>query len=108
MIDAIKKRNGVVEFKVYANEGHGFSRVENQIDAYQRVSGTGRIESARASSGLQLLGERVDCLILDVTLIGRQATKNLARGDRNAVERPSARISTLRARSFTRLKPGSG
>src|SRR5579863_2542216 len=39
VIDAIKKRGGVVEFKVYANEGHGFSRVENQIDAYQRVSG---------------------------------------------------------------------
>jgi dipeptidyl aminopeptidase/acylaminoacyl peptidase len=39
MIEAIKKRGGVVEFKVYANEGHGFARVENQIDAYQRVSG---------------------------------------------------------------------
>ncbi|MGA8490260.1 MAG: S9 family peptidase [Terriglobales bacterium] len=39
VIDAIKKRGGVVEFKVYANEGHGFARVENQIDAYQRVSG---------------------------------------------------------------------
>jgi dipeptidyl aminopeptidase/acylaminoacyl peptidase len=39
VIDAVKKRGGVVEFKVYANEGHGFSRVENQIDAYQRVSG---------------------------------------------------------------------
>ena len=39
VIDAIKKRGGVIEFKVYANEGHGFARVENQIDAYQRVSG---------------------------------------------------------------------
>jgi dipeptidyl aminopeptidase/acylaminoacyl peptidase len=39
VIDAIKKHGGVVEFKVYANEGHGFARVENQIDAYQRVSG---------------------------------------------------------------------
>ncbi len=39
VIDAIKKRGGVVEFKVYENEGHGFARVENQIDAYQRVSG---------------------------------------------------------------------
>jgi dipeptidyl aminopeptidase/acylaminoacyl peptidase len=39
VIDAIKKRGGVVEFKLYANEGHGFARVENQIDAYQRVSG---------------------------------------------------------------------
>jgi dipeptidyl aminopeptidase/acylaminoacyl peptidase len=39
VVDAIKKRNGKVEFKAYENEGHGFARVENQIDAYQRVSG---------------------------------------------------------------------
>jgi len=38
VVDAIKKRGGVVEFKVYENEGHGFSRVDNQIDAYKRVS----------------------------------------------------------------------
>lgn len=35
---AIKKRNGVVELKVYENEGHGFSRVENQIDAITRIA----------------------------------------------------------------------
>jgi dipeptidyl aminopeptidase/acylaminoacyl peptidase len=35
---AIKKRNGVVEIKVYENEGHGFAKVENQIDAYTRVA----------------------------------------------------------------------
>jgi dipeptidyl aminopeptidase/acylaminoacyl peptidase len=39
VVDAIKKRGGTVELKVYENEGHGFSKVENQIDAYQRVSG---------------------------------------------------------------------
>jgi dipeptidyl aminopeptidase/acylaminoacyl peptidase len=38
VVDAIKKRGGVVEYKCYENEGHGFSRVENQIDAYKRVS----------------------------------------------------------------------
>ena len=38
VVDAIKKRGGVVELKVYENEGHGFSRVENQIDAYKRVA----------------------------------------------------------------------
>jgi dipeptidyl aminopeptidase/acylaminoacyl peptidase len=38
VVDAIKKRNGVVEYKVYENEGHGFSKVENQIDAYKRVA----------------------------------------------------------------------
>jgi dipeptidyl aminopeptidase/acylaminoacyl peptidase len=37
VVDAVKKRGGVVEYKVYENEGHGFSKVENQIDAYKRV-----------------------------------------------------------------------
>ena len=36
--DAIKKRGGVADYKIYDNEGHGFARVENQIDAYQRVT----------------------------------------------------------------------
>jgi dipeptidyl aminopeptidase/acylaminoacyl peptidase len=35
---AIKKRGGVVELKVYENEGHGFSRLENQIDALTRIA----------------------------------------------------------------------
>ena len=36
--DAIKKHNGTAELKIYENEGHGFVRVENQIDAYTRVA----------------------------------------------------------------------
>jgi dipeptidyl aminopeptidase/acylaminoacyl peptidase len=36
--DAIKKRGGTVELKIYENEGHGFARVEHQIDAYTRVA----------------------------------------------------------------------
>lgn len=36
--DAIKKHGGTVELKIYENEGHGFARVENQIDAYTRVA----------------------------------------------------------------------
>jgi dipeptidyl aminopeptidase/acylaminoacyl peptidase len=39
VVDAVKKRGGTVDYKVYENEGHGFARVENQIDAYERVSG---------------------------------------------------------------------
>jgi dipeptidyl aminopeptidase/acylaminoacyl peptidase len=35
---ALKKRNGVAELKIYENEGHGFSKMENQIDAYTRVA----------------------------------------------------------------------
>jgi dipeptidyl aminopeptidase/acylaminoacyl peptidase len=35
---AIKKRGGAVELKIYENEGHGFSRVENQIDAMTRTA----------------------------------------------------------------------
>ncbi|MBV9481470.1 MAG: S9 family peptidase [Acidobacteria bacterium] len=38
VVDAIKKRGGVVEYKVYENEGHGFSKLENQIDAYKRAA----------------------------------------------------------------------
>ena len=38
VVDAIKKRGGMVDYKVYENEGHGFARVENQIDAYRRVA----------------------------------------------------------------------
>ena len=35
---AIKKRNGVVELKVYENEGHGFFKMENQIDSFTRIA----------------------------------------------------------------------
>ena len=35
---AIKKNGGTAILKVYENEGHGFARVENQIDAYQRIA----------------------------------------------------------------------
>lgn len=38
VVEAIKKRGGVVEYKIYESEGHGFSRVENQIDAYKHVA----------------------------------------------------------------------
>lgn len=38
VVDAVRKRGGVVEYKVYENEGHGFAKVENQIDAYKRVA----------------------------------------------------------------------
>ena len=36
--EAVKKHGGVAILKIYENEGHGFARVENQIDAYQRVA----------------------------------------------------------------------
>ncbi|HZR29616.1 MAG TPA: S9 family peptidase [Terriglobales bacterium] len=36
--DAIHKRGGVAELKIYEDEGHGFARRENQIDAYTRVA----------------------------------------------------------------------
>jgi dipeptidyl aminopeptidase/acylaminoacyl peptidase len=38
VVDAIKQRGGTVELKVYENEGHGFARIENQIDAYKRAA----------------------------------------------------------------------
>jgi dipeptidyl aminopeptidase/acylaminoacyl peptidase len=38
VVEAVKKQGGVADYKIYENEGHGFSRVENQIDAYKRAS----------------------------------------------------------------------
>jgi dipeptidyl aminopeptidase/acylaminoacyl peptidase len=38
VVQAIKKRGGVVELKVYENEGHGFAKIENQIDAFTRIA----------------------------------------------------------------------
>jgi dipeptidyl aminopeptidase/acylaminoacyl peptidase len=38
VVDEIKKHGGVADYKIYENEGHGFAKVENQIDAYQRVT----------------------------------------------------------------------
>ncbi len=38
VVEAVKKRGGTAEYHVYENEGHGFSKVENQIDAYNRVA----------------------------------------------------------------------
>lgn len=38
IVDAIKKHGGVADYKIYENEGHGFAKVENQIDAYRRVT----------------------------------------------------------------------
>jgi dipeptidyl aminopeptidase/acylaminoacyl peptidase len=38
VVEAIKKRGGVVELKVYEDEGHGFSRIENQIDSWKRIA----------------------------------------------------------------------
>jgi dipeptidyl aminopeptidase/acylaminoacyl peptidase len=35
---AIRKRGGVIELKVYENEGHGFAKIENQIDAITRIA----------------------------------------------------------------------
>ena len=38
VVEAIKKRGGTVDYKIYEDEGHGFARVENQIDAYKRAA----------------------------------------------------------------------
>jgi dipeptidyl aminopeptidase/acylaminoacyl peptidase len=38
VVEAIQKRGGKADYKIYENEGHGFAKVENQIDAYKRVS----------------------------------------------------------------------
>ncbi len=57
VVDAIKKRGGTVDYKIYENEGHGFARVENQIDAYRRVADF--LHGARSPGGLQLFADRI-------------------------------------------------
>ena len=52
--DVIKKRGGVVDYKIYEDEGHGFSRVENQIDAYRRVTNFLKAHVPPADCGCKL------------------------------------------------------
>jgi dipeptidyl aminopeptidase/acylaminoacyl peptidase len=35
--EAIRRRGGVVEYHFYEDEGHGFSKIENAIDSFQRT-----------------------------------------------------------------------
>ena len=37
IVEAIKKNNGIVEYIVFDNEGHGFTKKENEIRAYKGV-----------------------------------------------------------------------
>jgi dipeptidyl aminopeptidase/acylaminoacyl peptidase len=38
MAEAVRKNGGVVEVKIYENEGHGFARRENDIDAIKQTA----------------------------------------------------------------------
>ncbi|MGI8437325.1 MAG: prolyl oligopeptidase family serine peptidase [Chthoniobacterales bacterium] len=37
IVDAIKKKKGVVEYIVFDNEGHGFTKKENEVHAYKAI-----------------------------------------------------------------------
>jgi dipeptidyl aminopeptidase/acylaminoacyl peptidase len=52
--EAIKKRGGVAEYKIYEDEGHGFSRLENQIDAYKRAANFIKAHVPPANCGCSL------------------------------------------------------
>ncbi|MDP9268184.1 MAG: S9 family peptidase [Acidobacteriota bacterium] len=52
--EAIEKRGGKVEVKIYENEGHGFAKVENQIDAYKRVAAFLKLHVPPAECGCTL------------------------------------------------------
>ena len=54
VVDAVKKQGGNAEYKIYDNEGHGFARVENQIDAYKRVSDFLKAHVTPANCGCSL------------------------------------------------------
>lgn len=38
MVDALRKRNAPVEYKLYDDEGHGISKLKNRLDLYPRVA----------------------------------------------------------------------
>jgi dipeptidyl aminopeptidase/acylaminoacyl peptidase len=54
VVDEVKKHRGVADFKIYENEGHGFARIENQIDAYQRVTNFLKAHVPPADCGCKL------------------------------------------------------
>ena len=54
VVDEIKKHGGTADYKIYDDEGHGFARVENQIDAYQRVANFLKAHVPPADCGCKL------------------------------------------------------
>ncbi|MBV9181899.1 MAG: S9 family peptidase [Acidobacteria bacterium] len=54
VVEEINKRGGKVEQRIYADEGHGFARVENQIDAYQRITNFVKAHVPPADCGCKL------------------------------------------------------
>ena len=54
VVDAVKKHGGVADYKIYENEGHGFAKVENQIDGYQRVTNFLKAHVPPADCGCKL------------------------------------------------------
>ena len=71
-INAIKKRGGIVDYKVYENEGHGFARVENQIDAYKRVADFMLAHVVPADCSCSLTESRIQKLTTEDTRIRRK------------------------------------
>ena len=37
IVDAVKKKNGIVEYVIFDNEGHGFTKKANEIRAYKAI-----------------------------------------------------------------------
>jgi dipeptidyl aminopeptidase/acylaminoacyl peptidase len=38
MVDALRKRGAVVEYKLYNDEGHGISKLKNRLELYPLVA----------------------------------------------------------------------
>ena len=37
IVEAIRKKGGIVEYVVFDNEGHGFTKKENELRAYKAI-----------------------------------------------------------------------
>jgi len=53
--DAIKKRGGTVQLKIYDDEGHSFGRWENVIDHFKRISDFLKVQVPSPGCGCELL-----------------------------------------------------
>ena len=59
--DAVKKNGGKVQLKIYKDEGHGFARVENQIDAYQKVSDFLKVQCPARDAAARCMSDSYGC-----------------------------------------------
>ena len=54
VVEEITKHSGKVDYRIYPDEGHGFARLENQMDAYERITNFLKAHVPPADCGCKL------------------------------------------------------